>query len=112
MNMKELEIVWAVIDELSQPVFAQATKNSRKGDEAMAMLSRITAAKAIVPDLKAFAIVGNRLDEQLYRRKFADELPEYAAEYLAFTDRNKVVAAMEKAGASSARHARQQAAAE
>jgi hypothetical protein len=38
--------------------------------------------------------------------------PEYAAEYLAFTDRNKVIASMERAGTSSARHARQQQAAE
>jgi hypothetical protein len=36
--------------------------------------------------------------------------PEYAAEYLAFTDRNKVIASMEAAGTSVARHARQQAA--
>jgi hypothetical protein len=38
--------------------------------------------------------------------------PEYAAEYLAFTDRNKFIASMERAGASAARHARHQAAAE
>jgi hypothetical protein len=38
--------------------------------------------------------------------------PEYAAEYLAFTDRDKVLTAMRAAGTASARHARQAAAAE
>jgi hypothetical protein len=38
--------------------------------------------------------------------------PEYAAEYLAFTDRNKVIASMQAAGTAAARHARQAAAAE
>jgi hypothetical protein len=33
--------------------------------------------------------------------------PEYAAEYLAFTDRDKVLATMKAAGTSAARHARQ-----
>jgi hypothetical protein len=38
--------------------------------------------------------------------------PEYAAEYLSFTDRNKVIASMERAGTSAARHARDQQAAQ
>ncbi len=33
--------------------------------------------------------------------------PEYAAEYLAFTNRDKIVASMAAGGASAARHARQ-----
>jgi signal transduction histidine kinase len=45
------------------------------------LASMIEAAKIVVPDFKAFAIVGNRLDEQLYYRNFADELPEYSAKY-------------------------------
>jgi len=38
--------------------------------------------------------------------------PEYAAEYLAFTNPQKVLASMQAAGTSAARHARQAAAAE
>jgi hypothetical protein len=33
--------------------------------------------------------------------------PAYAAEYLAFTNRDKVIASMNAAGTSAARHARQ-----
>lgn len=47
----------------------------------MTLASMIDAAKAVVPDLKAFAIVGNRFDEQFYYRNFTQELPEYAGKY-------------------------------
>lgn len=45
MTLKEIEFVFSVLDELSAPVFDQATKNSRKGDEAFALLSRIMHVK-------------------------------------------------------------------
>jgi signal transduction histidine kinase len=47
--------------------------------------SMIEAARIIVPDLKAFAIVGTRLEDQIYYRHFADELPEFSRD-LEFID--------------------------
>jgi signal transduction histidine kinase len=75
----QVPIVFAAIDQgsITQPLPARVTGHTFK----MTLANMIGAARAIVPDLKAFAIVGNRLDEQLYYRNFADELPEYAAKY-------------------------------
>jgi signal transduction histidine kinase len=72
-------IVFAAVNQrgLVQPLPAGVTGRTFK----MTLASMIQAAKAIDPDLKAFAMVGNRFDEQLYYRDFADELPEYAAKY-------------------------------
>ena len=72
-------LVFAAVDQASviAPLPARVTGHTFK----MTLANMIGAARAIVPDLKAFALVGNRLDEQLYYRNFADELPEYAAKY-------------------------------
>ena len=47
----------------------------------LTLASMMTAARAIMPNLKRFAIVGNRFEEQLYYRHMADELPGFAAEF-------------------------------
>jgi signal transduction histidine kinase len=42
-------------------------------------LSRmIEAAQIVVPDLKGFAIVGTRLEDQIYYRNFANDLPNFS----------------------------------
>jgi signal transduction histidine kinase len=47
----------------------------------MTLANMLAAAQAIVPHLKRFAIVGNRLEDQLYYRHFADELPRFSAQF-------------------------------
>jgi signal transduction histidine kinase len=75
----QVPIVFAAVDQRSvlQPLPAGVTGHTFK----MTLANMIKAARAIVPDLKAFAIVGNRLDKQFYYSNFADELPEYVAKY-------------------------------
>lgn len=48
MKSSEVVFIAAVLDELAMPVITQAQKNSRKGDEAIALLSRIIHAKALL----------------------------------------------------------------
>jgi signal transduction histidine kinase len=72
-------VVFAAVEQGSvpQPLPPGVTGHTFK----MTLAGMIKAARAIAPDFKAFAIVGNRFDEQLYYRGFADELPEFAAKY-------------------------------
>jgi len=49
------------------------------------LASMIAAARIVVPDLKAFAIVGTPLDEQVYARHFIKELPNFSRD-LEFID--------------------------
>jgi ABC-type uncharacterized transport system substrate-binding protein len=45
-------------------------------------LSRmIEAAQIVVPDLKGFAIVGTRLEDQIYYRNFANDLPNFSRDF-------------------------------
>jgi hypothetical protein len=45
----------------------------------------IEAARIVVPDLKGFAIVGTRLEDQIYYRNFANDLPHFSRD-LQFID--------------------------
>jgi len=45
----------------------------------------IEAARIVVPDLKGFAIVGTRLEDQIYYRNFANDLPKFSRD-LQFID--------------------------
>jgi len=45
----------------------------------------IEAAQIVVPDLKGFAIVGTRLEDQIYYRNFANDLPNFSRD-LQFID--------------------------
>jgi signal transduction histidine kinase len=45
----------------------------------------IEAAQIVVPDLKGFAIVGTRLEDQIYYRNFANDLPNFSR-HLQFID--------------------------
>jgi hypothetical protein len=49
------------------------------------LASMIAAARIVVPDLNAFAIVGTPLNEQVYYRHFVDELPNFSRD-LEFID--------------------------
>ena len=75
----KVPVVFASVDKTSviQPLPPGVTGRAFN----VTLASMITAARAVVPDLKAFAIVGNRLDEKFYYRNFTDALPEYAAKY-------------------------------
>ncbi|HSV22650.1 MAG TPA: ABC transporter substrate binding protein [Xanthobacteraceae bacterium] len=42
------------------------------------LANTIEVARAIVPNLRQIAIVGDRFEEQLYYRRFADQLPEFS----------------------------------
>ena len=41
----------------------------------------IKVAKAVIPIFKRFAIIGNRFEDQLYYRRFAEEVPKFSQEY-------------------------------
>jgi signal transduction histidine kinase len=42
------------------------------------LANTVGVARAIVPDLRQIAFVGNRFEEQLYYRHFADEVPQFS----------------------------------
>ena len=47
----------------------------------MMLANMMKTARIIVPDLKRFAIVGDRFEEQIYYRHFADELPDLSQHF-------------------------------
>jgi signal transduction histidine kinase len=51
----------------------------------LTLRNAVTAARALVPDLKRIALVGDAFERQPFRRHFAQELPQFTAE-LEFID--------------------------
>jgi signal transduction histidine kinase len=76
-------IVFAAVDDTTAaealpPNVTGVTMNQTLG-------SMIEAARIVVPDLKGFAIVGTPLEDQIYYRHFAEELPRFSRD-LEFID--------------------------
>jgi signal transduction histidine kinase len=47
----------------------------------MMLANMMKAARPVVPNLKRFAIVGDRFEDQLYYRHFADEIPDFSRDF-------------------------------
>lgn len=47
----------------------------------MMLANMMKAARTVVPNLKRFAIVGDRFEDQLYYRHFANELPDFSRDF-------------------------------
>lgn len=77
----------------SQIVFAAVEKETGLRDRQpgvtgitmdMTLASMMKAAQIVVPDLRGFALVGTPLEQQIYYRHFAEELPKFSREFQYF----------------------------
>ena len=72
-------IVFAAVDE---DTATQDLPSGVTGAAVEMMLANMMkAARTVVPNLKRFAIVGNRFEDQLYYRHFANEIPDFSQDF-------------------------------
>jgi signal transduction histidine kinase len=74
-----IPIIFAAVDEKTAASDLPSGVTGTAMDLTLANMMKV--AQMIVPDLKQFAIVGDRFEQQLYYHHFAEELPAFAAKF-------------------------------